>query len=181
MRFHFWEAVAVSLSLMYTFLIGGGAIYAWPFAISAGLIYTVLCINRRIYAESFLHFFYVIMGVYGWLTWGANTLNGYQTTLPLSTHFIAIPVLLVLTYLSGQMLGRFTDAKVQYVDSFTTVFSIWATFLMVNVYLENWWYFIFINGVGVYLYFHRKMYLTSILMITYVFLSIKGYGEWRSM
>lgn len=181
MRFYFWEFLAVVLSLSYTFLIGTGWVYAFPFAIIASVIYVVLCLQKKIYAESLLHLFYFFMGIYGWLTWQNNTADGFQSTLSITTHLIAIPSLFLLTYVSGRLLQKYTDARAKYIDSFTTIFSIWATYLMVNVYLENWWYFIFINGVAVYLYAYRKMYLTSALMVVYVFLSIKGYWEWTTM
>jgi nicotinamide mononucleotide transporter len=181
MRFYVWEAIAVVFSLLYTLLIGNGSIWAWPFAISAGIIYTMLCVERNIYAEAFLHFFYIVMGVYGWISWNSHTDAGYQSTLSIKTHLLVVPLLFLVTYISGRFLAKQTDAKASYIDSFTTVFSIWATFLMVNVYLENWWYFVFINGVAVYLYFYRKMYITSLLMVVYVVLSLKGYWQWSTM
>ncbi len=181
MRFYAWEALAVVFSLLYTLLIGNGSAWAWPFAIFAGIIYVFLCVRKSIYAEAFLHFFYIFMGVYGWVTWSSNTEAGYQSTLSVKIHLVLVPLLFLVTYISGKLLSRFTNAKATFVDSFTTIFSVWATFLMVNVYLENWWYFIFINGVGVYLYAHRKMYLTSGLMVIYVILSVKGYWQWSTM
>lgn len=181
MRFYYWEFLAVVLSLVYTYLIGTGWVYAFPFAIVASVIYVGLCLQRKIYAESLLHAFYFFTGIYGWLTWQSNTSEGFQSTLPIYTHLIVVPFLFVVTYVSGRLLQKFTDARARYIDSFTTIFSIWATFLMVNVYLENWWYFFYINGVAVYLYAYRKMYLTSLLMVVYVVLSIKGYWEWTTM
>ena len=56
------EAIAVLLSLLYTFmyLIGivPGAFY--PAAIGA-IIFTYLCYKKKIYAEAFLQFFYLVM------------------------------------------------------------------------------------------------------------------------
>ncbi|MCC5915787.1 MAG: nicotinamide mononucleotide transporter [Cryomorphaceae bacterium] len=179
--FRLWEILAVILSLTYTILIGQGLVWCWPFAIGSGIIYTVLCFQRRIYAETFLHFFYIVMGVYGWVNWAATTENGFGQTLPFIYHLIAVPVLFGLTYLSGFLLKKHTDAKAGYVDSFTTIFSVWGTYLMVNLYIENWGFFFVINLVAVYLYFYRKMYPTALLMLVYAVLSVIGFLEWQKL
>ena len=179
--FRVWEGVAVVFSLAFTYLIGIGSVWCWPFAILSGLLYTALCYNRKIYAEAFLHFFYFGMGIYGWLHWGKGTENGFTQHLSVYIHLAVIPLLFGLTILSGYLLKKYTTSKAGYVDSFTTIFSVWATFLMVQLYLENWWYFIVINAVAIGLYSYRKMYLTAALMAIYIVMSIKGYWEWTHM
>ena len=44
--------------------------------------------------------------------------------------------------------------------------------------LENWLYWIVINIVSIYLYFHRDLTLTSLLFATYTIIAIFGYFHW---
>ncbi|TVQ80422.1 MAG: hypothetical protein EA358_01910 [Flavobacteriales bacterium] len=176
-----FELSAVVSSLFYTYLIGIGSVYCWGFALYSGLVFTYLCFSKRIYAEAFLHVFYFVIGIYGWLNWGENSSNGFSTSLPWDIHILAIIGLSVISFWIAKLLGRFSDAKMVYLDSFTTVFSIWATVLMVQLIVDNWIYFLFINAAAFFLYFSRKLYFTAALMIVYVALSIKGYQEWLTL
>jgi nicotinamide mononucleotide transporter len=64
------------------------------------------------------------------------------------------------------------------IDSFTTVFSVIATFMLTKKILENWLYWVVIDIVSVYLYFSRELHLTSLLFILYSIIAIFGYLSW---
>jgi nicotinamide mononucleotide transporter len=179
--FRYWEISAVLSSLLYTYLIGIGSIWCWAFALYSGVVFTILCYKRKIYAETALHVFYFFAGLYGWYHWGAHEEKGFNHSLSLNFHLGVIVLLLSLSLGSGYALKKYTDAKLTYLDSSTTIFSIWATILMVNLIVDNWMYFLVINAAAFFLYLNRKMYPTAALMVIYVFLSIKGYNEWMQM
>lgn len=179
--FRYWEVSAVLSSLMYTYLIGIGSIWCWSFALYSGVVFTLLCFNRKIYAETALHIFYFIAGVYGWYHWGGREENVFNQSFSWDFHLGIIVLLAGLSFFSGYALKKYTDAKLTYLDSSTSIFSIWATILMVNLIVDNWLYFLVINVAAFFLYLNRKMYPTAALMIVYVFLSIKGYNEWMQM
>ena len=65
------------------------------------------------------------------------------------------------------------------IDSFTTCFSIIATFLVVKKILENWIYWIIIDLVSIYIYFSRDLHLTSLLFLVYTVIAIIGYFNWK--
>ncbi len=45
--------------------------------------------------------------------------------------------------------------------------------------IENWLYWIVIDGVSVFLYLDRGMYLTAALFVAYVVIVVFGYFNWR--
>ena len=63
-------------------------------------------------------------------------------------------------------------------DSFTTVFSIIATIMLIKKILENWLYFIVIDIASIYLYFTRDLNQTAILFAVYTLIAIYGYFNW---
>ena len=63
-------------------------------------------------------------------------------------------------------------------DSFTTVFSIIATIMVIKKILENWLYFIVIDIASIYLYFTRDLNQTAILFAVYTLIAIYGYFNW---
>lgn len=174
------EVLAVVCSLLYTVLIKEGIVWCWLFSLIASLIYLYICFKRRIYAESLLQLFYVFTTVYGYLNWG----EGLSENLPkLNWQMHAAIALsgLAMVLVSGKLLSRMSDAATPFIDSFTTIFSIFATLLMINLFPSNWIYWIVIDAVSIYLYFSRKLYLTSLLFLLYTIISIDGYLAWSSL
>ena len=47
--------------------------------------------------------------------------------------------------------------------------------------LENWLYWIVIDGAAIYLYIDRGMYLTALLFVLYVILVIIGFFQWYTL
>lgn len=81
----------------------------------------------------------------------------------------------LITFLSGYFFKKYSTAQLPYVDSFTTVFAIVATALMMIPVHEAWLYFIAINSVSIFMYTQRKLFIGAIMFAVYLLLSIKGY------
>ena len=170
------EITAVLFSLAYTLLYLRETYQAaFIAAIIGSSIFTALCWKKKIYAESALHVFYVGMAVFGLLEWG-------KAFEPLNASFAThAPWLLAgaaATTVIGYLLQKFSDARMPYLDAFTTVFSLIATWFMVTYVHENWLYWIVIDTVSIYLYMQRGLKLTAILFVVYTFLAINGYLTW---
>lgn len=173
------EITGVLTGLAYTLLLTYSSVWAWGFAIISSSLYLYICFRKKLYAESVLQLFYIYTAIYGWMHW--NDSGGIiAATLPWNIHGMIILAGSALVVISGFLLRRMTDAATPYVDSFTTVFSIFATILMINLIPDNWWYWIVIDAVSVYLYINRKLYLTAGLFALYTLLAINGLLEWTA-
>ena len=172
-----FEALAVVFSLLYTILITYGYEICWLFALLASSMYLVICFKKKIYAESLLQLFYIFTAIYGWMHWAENG-GQLSENLNWQTHGMIVISGSALVIISGYLLNRLSDAATPYVDSFTTIFSIFGTLLMIFLIPENWVYWIIIDLVSVFLYYKRKLYLTSILFIIYTILSVNGLIQW---
>ncbi|MCC6600196.1 MAG: nicotinamide mononucleotide transporter, partial [Crocinitomicaceae bacterium] len=128
----------------------------------------------KLYADVFLQFFYILFAVYGWLTIGSEWIS---IEWGLSKHIPLIMAGLLFTVASGFFLKKKTDAKLTYIDSFTTAFGIIGTWVMVNYVHENWLYFIVINLTSAYMYTRRKMYLGALMFVFYFVMSLDGYFQ----
>ena len=64
-------------------------------------------------------------------------------------------------------------------DSFTTIFSFIATWMTARRVLENWIYWIAIDGLSVYLYYSRGLDVYSLLSFVYTGMAIYGYFNWK--
>jgi nicotinamide mononucleotide transporter len=169
------ESVAVISSFLYTFLYIKVSPWCWLFALVGAIIFTYLCYAKRILAESFLQFFYVVMAIYGYLT--MNT-EWQMTSWNWQTHMALIGLGVIGMMLSYFGLKKYTAAKMPLEDSFTTIFSLIATWIMVNYVHENYLYWIVIDAVSVHLYWKREMYFGSLLFAAYSLMVTAGYFGW---
>ena len=169
------EAVAVISSFLYTFLYIKGNVWCWLFAFIGAVLFAYLCYARKIFAESFLQLFYVVMAVYGYINMEAE----WQTNVwSWQTHALWIAVGTVGMFTSAFILQKFTTTKMPIEDSFTTVFSLIATWVMVNYVHENYLYWMVIDVVSIHLYWKRKLYFGSALFVAYTILVTAGYFGW---
>ncbi len=178
--FSLLETVAVVLAIAYLLLQIRQNIWCWLCAFVSSTIYVLLFIDAKLYMESGLYLFYVVMAVYGWMVWrrGGNDSPLPVSRWPLSIHALAVLAIVGLSALSGTLLARYTQAAFPYVDSATTFAALWTTFLVARKVLENWWYWLVIDFVSIGIYWSRGLELTAVLFILYVLMIPFGLVAW---
>lgn len=183
----YWEYLAVLLGLAYIVLAMRQSLWCWPAAFVSTGIYTLLFWQGFLYMESLLNFYYLAMAVFGWWQWrgGANaTANTEDTSKKIQSwsgrkHSIWIVTASVIAVILGYLLDTHTQAKMAYLDSFTTVFAIMTTYMVTQKVLENWLYWVVIDMASVYLYVQNQYWPTAVLFVLYTGLAAQGYRTWR--
>jgi nicotinamide mononucleotide transporter len=177
------EYLAVLTSIAYAILASKNNIWCWLFGVlSPALSMYALYFYFQLYAEVYLQVYYIAMAIYGYYTWkyGSSKHGSLAiSTWKINKHIVTLFVGGVLSLLLGFILQRYTDAASSYLDSFTTVFAIIATFMTARRVLENWIYWIIIDSVSIYLYANRGGYLFALLFLAYTLIAIYGFINWR--
>ncbi len=176
-----WEWLAVASSLLYVILITYKVLAAWIFAALSSVLYIYLCYSNRLYLESILQVFYFGMAIYGWFMWTSDDETKDVTVIqwPLKYHIYNILISGALMLLFGYIFDQYSNQANPYLDAFTTIFSLMATFMVAKKVLENWIYWIIIDAFSVYLFASRGLYMTSVLFILYTLIAIFGYFSWK--
>lgn len=176
-----WEWLAVGTSVFYVILISFKQLSAWIFAALSSVIYMYLCYTSKLYLETGLQIFYFLMAVYGWYMWTSDddTKDVEVIQWPPKYHIINLIISTIAMLFFGYVFDNYTSQANPYVDSFTTIFSLAATFMVAKKVLENWIYWIVIDAASVYLFAGRNLYLTSVLFVIYTSIAIFGYIKWR--
>ena len=81
----------------------------------------------------------------------------------------------------GYVFDHYTSASMAYVDSFTTVFAVIATWMMVERYIENWIIWIVADAIAIYLYTVKDHYPIALLFLVYTVIAVFGYYNWRKI
>ncbi len=173
------EVVAVLFGIIYLLLIIFKQRIGWLFAAVSTGIYIVLDFQRALYIESFLQCFYFVMAFVGFYMWKTNN-NQPIVIVAWSwlTHLKLIAFGLVLSVLVGLAFQRWTGQADPFLDAFTTVFSLLATYLTAKKVLSNWLYWVCIDSALVVLYFSNGLKLTSYHFAFYVLMAAYGYFKW---
>jgi nicotinamide mononucleotide transporter len=178
-----WEILAVVLAVIYLVLAIRQNIWCWAAAAVSTSLYLFIMFQSKLYMESLLQLFYLAMAAYGWYSW-SRPRNGDTelpvTTWPLRHHLLAIGSVLLLVFISGDLLGRYSDAALPHLDSFTTWGAIVATFMVARKILENWLYWFVIDTVSIGLYLDRDLFFTAALFGAYLVMIVIGYRSWRA-
>ena len=177
------ESIAVLFSIIYVILVAKESIWCWTAAIISVSLYIFICYEAKLYAETALQFFYLIMAVAGYFFWKESPDKKQLDIKELSigNHALILFAGIIFTLILGYVLTIYTQAKLPLLDSFTTIFSIIATFMVIKKILENWLYFIAIDLVSIYLYNTRDLQQTAILFVLYAIIACVGYYNWVSL
>ncbi|WDD96895.1 nicotinamide riboside transporter PnuC [Thalassomonas actiniarum] len=185
------ELAAVLTSLLYVVLAAKGNVWCWPAAFISTAIYTAIFYDVYLFMDSLLQVYYLLMAVYGWFCWQKSKnmpVNNVSTaeqggegiqSWPLLLHLKVIAVLALVSLGLGYVMANYTQAHFPYFDSATTVFAVFATYLVAQKVLENWLYWVVIDLVSIYLYLEKDLTPTAVLFGLYVVIAAYGYYHWK--
>ncbi|WP_448211664.1 nicotinamide riboside transporter PnuC [Colwellia sp. MEBiC06753] len=177
------ELVAVLSALAYVVFAARESIWCWPAALLSTTLYTIIFYDVYLWMDSLLQLYYFVMAIYGWYCWNQrnDALDGKDINkLPLKNHLKPLVWLAVISCGVGYLMANYTPTTFPYVDAATTVYAIYATYLVTQKVLENWLYWIVIDFVSIYVYLEKGLTPTAMLFVIYVVIAFIGYLNWQA-
>jgi nicotinamide mononucleotide transporter len=174
------EPVAIVTGLVYVLLILRRNRYGWVAGAASSTIYVYLSARAHLPMQSALQAYYVVMAVYGWISWTRNASEeeGRIHRWPLRTHALALAGIVLATAVSARLLATETHAAWPLLDSLTTWTSFVATFLVTRSVLENWLYWISADVVTIFLFSAQGYPPTAGLFLAYAIIACFGFRAW---
>lgn len=174
--------VALVAGIIYVILAARENIVCWVFGIvSCSAIAWEDFTTFMLYADGVLQIIYILMGAWGLWQWSRGE-EGKTPAIqrrPWYEHLAATLVVAALSWPISELLTSYTDASYGYWDTFTTVLSLYATWLLIRKAIGNWLYWIVIDAIYVYLFFKTGGKLVSVLYFIFMLVAIYGFFEWR--
>ncbi|MCF6317896.1 MAG: nicotinamide riboside transporter PnuC [Proteobacteria bacterium] len=176
------EIVAVITALLYLVLAVRENIWCWFYGFISTAIYIYLFYHVSLLSESLLNFYYLIMAVYGWTQWKKK---GLFTELKIhflqrTTHIKILAVCALLTPIIGYLMNKL-GASFPYIDAFVAILAVVATLMTTKKVFENWYYWLVVDLISIYLFWQKQMYLTSLLFVVYIVLIFVGIKHWKKL
>ena len=177
------ELGAVLTGLVYIVLIVRRQRLGWIAGAISSSIYVWLAASARLPMQSALQGYYVVMAVYGWISWTRNQQQeqGRIFHWGIRRNLIAIAVIMIAALASARLLATETQAAWPVLDSLSTAISLLATWMVARSVLENWLYWIVADFIMVFLFTRQGHPFTALLFIVYLVMASLGFRQWLAI
>ena len=176
--FGWLQWLAVVFNVIYVILAARENVLCWFFGLVGVTLLAFIYFDAKLYSDTLLQIFYMVMSVYGWITWSSSSGKPLEITRSkASSHLYYLLAGSIGTLVLGFLFNKF-GAALPYIDAFTSAFAVVATYLVARKILENWLYWIVIDSTCVVVYLLRDLDLIALLFALYTILAMVGYVVW---
>ena len=174
-----WTALAFGVSEVL--LAKKNSIWLYPTGIIGILCGSILLLDSKLYAETLLHGYYLVMSIYGWANWKSRSTSGASriTKSDGKDQAITIGIAVFGWGFLCFMLTTFTDSDVPIVDSFVSSTAWAGMWLLAKRKVENWIWLNISNLVAIPLLYSKQLYMFSFLTLFLFVVAIFGYLDWK--
>ena len=164
-----------------TYLAAKENILNWPVSILSIVISAIIYFDSYLFGDFALQFYFLFTAFYGWWFWVKK--NDHQekpiVSISLQGWLVVTVTIIVLAFVLGHLLDRYTPSNVPYEDGFCTAVSLVAQIMLTRKILENWLLWILVNICYVPLLIYKNLNLYALLYAILVFIALKGFLDWR--
>jgi len=156
-------------------------IWNWPIGIANNIFYVIIFYKSGLFADCGLQFVLLAIGIYGWWNW----LHGGTNHSELKVNTASAAGLAGYLAISGAATAvlywvlRYTPSTVPFGDGLITALSLTAQYMMSRKVLQNWWFWIVSNLLGIGMYIYKHLYLTSVLYAIFTAMCVVALIEWK--
>lgn len=189
------ELIGVVAGGIAVFLSAKANILSWPLGIVNVVLFFFLFYQVQLYPDMFLQVFFFITNLIGWWRWSHPRMGEEDQKKELRISRMPLKVLVIFFVMvsagalsMGAFAGRLHElfprffilpSAFPYLDSFVTVVSIAATYLMVQKKIECWLAWILADMVATYLYFAKGILLVGMEYLIFCLIAAFGFWRWR--
>lgn len=178
------EIFAVIISIIGVALTIRRNIWCWLFNFVAFVLYAYLFFEFKLYGETILQLFFMVVNFYGFYHW----LKGKQQDHEIRIEPIAVKTVILQMALAavgglvfGLSLHYFTDAALPMLDSQLAAFSLLATYWTSRKHIATWVLWVFVDIVYVGMFIYKDLFLTAGLYAAFVGMAAFGWWQWEQV
>jgi nicotinamide mononucleotide transporter len=156
-------------------------VFTWPIGIVSCVLFAMLFVGVKLYAEAVLQVFFIATSAWGWWHWSAQ-LN--KPAAPIRTIGLSAAGFWLLIAVTGGMLYawgllHWTDAASPWLDSQVLTLSMLAQWWLMQRNIRCWWIWLTVNTISVPLYLSRELHVSAAFYALYWVMAILAYIHWR--
>jgi nicotinamide mononucleotide transporter len=189
------EFIGTIFTIWCVWLTARAKVLSWPVGIIGTVLYAFLFYQIQLYSDLIEQVYFLATGFIGWWAWthpkSAQEANS-QRELKIQTNtykqniFYGVLLLLgtaLLTYVIKNLNvwapQYFTEpASFPLLDSFTTVMSFLAQWLLIRKRIESWVLWIIVDAIAIGLYWVKGVRFVSLEYVLFFFIASFGLVRW---
>jgi nicotinamide mononucleotide transporter len=186
------EFLGTVLYFISVFFISRKNIVTWPIGIVSVILYFILFYQIQLYADMMEQVYYLIISVFGWITWQKKKVEQPKQIIKTSWSslkgvILALSVTIastcILSYCTSSFHKWFPEifteaASFPVLDALTTVMSFVAMYLVTIRKNEGWIYWIIVDAIGIWLYWIKDVKFIAVQYIILLGMAIYGFLNW---
>ena len=181
------------------YLAAKNKVVTWPVGLVGIILYGFLFYQIHLYSDLLEQVYYFITTFWGWYLWTRPKLEKDRDAGSLELkvgisdkqeRLIAGFAVLIFTFGLGLFMSRIhlflpaffpEAASLPYLDSFTTVMSFVATIFLARRKIENWYLWIVVDIIGIWLYYQKGVSFLSLLYLAFLINALFGLNKWQKI
>ena len=180
------DILTTILGLIYIWLEYRAHIALWVIGVIMPALDIVLYWQHGLYGDAGMACYYTFAALYGFYVWKFVKTRKKKEPLPIifmprRQYLPTIVFFFVAWAAVYYVLITWTDSTVPLLDSFTNALSFVGLWALARKYVEQWVFWIVVDGVCTFLYIKKGIPFKAMLYGLYVVIAIAGYLKWRSV
>lgn len=183
------ELIGTVVGFIAVWLATRQKIISWPLGLINVSCFLILFYQVQLYSGMFLQAFFFVSNIYGWFVWRKQLANDEApSTLSTKSKWIVGVTIILITLLTGLTVQKLPallpdiflkPASQPYYDAFIAIASIAGQIMLTRRFFENWFVWLIVNAVSVFVFYRQGLYLLTIEYFLFLLLSIKGIIDWK--
>lgn len=175
------ELFGFVLGILTLYFLVNENIWTFPVGIAMVIMFFIVFINGKLYADAWLQVFYIVIQFLGWWAWLKAGPNRTELKIRNSNLLITSGTLILVGVLVLILKPILANAHGSYPlwDALGTSLSIGGQILLTFKVIENWFLWIAADIIYVPLFWAKGLYFTSVLYTIFLGMCVAGIIEWR--
>ncbi|BAP38440.1 nicotinamide riboside transporter PnuC [Acinetobacter guillouiae] len=178
------EIFAVIISIIGVTLTIKRNMWCWVFNFFAFVLYAYLFFEFKLYGETILQVFFMVVNFYGFYHWLKGKQQDHEIRIePIAVQTVILQMIIAVAggVIFGLSLHYFTDAALPMLDSQLAAFSLLATYWTSRKHIATWVLWVFVDIVYVGMFMYKELFLTAALYAAFVGLAAFGWWQWEQV
>jgi nicotinamide mononucleotide transporter len=178
------EIVSAVSGLLCVWLAAKESIWSYPIGFVNIAAFMYIFWGAGLYADFTLQILFAALSAYGWVYWLKG--KGNHTVKPTkrvttSEIILYIVITIVGTFLWANFnLMVFHGVALPYFDAFVAILSVIAQIMLSRKRLENWYVWIVVDVLSIWMYWYKDLHLLSLLYVFFLVNAVYGLIAWKS-
>lgn len=179
---HWLPLLAGLINFVWVYLEYKASIWLWPVGIILPLFYIAVSWEALYLGNIVINIYYFITSIIGWILWLRRKTDTEDSPIRhIRPREILFSLLALLAFSAPAYLILDGQSSMPALDAVATVASFIGMVLLSRKVAEQWFCWILANSLSVIIFFYAEDYITTVVFLVNLCVSVLGLLRWRKI